>query len=156
MLENVNMNDKDVMGNFMKSFDSNLNEINKAVEGLGQIDANILKNDLELANDLQALTGNNNLSFEDIQNNVNALAVEISGTEKTAQTFSSMVNNYLNDVTDLKNDYKDKAKTFITGGNIDVHSVMIASEKASTAMQMTMQLRNKVLEAYKQIQSTQV
>ncbi len=154
MLEDVNMKNLDAMGNFMKAYNSNLNEINESFDDLGKIDANILKNDLELANDLQALTGNNNLNLESIQ--ANSKVAELSGTEKTAETFSSMVNNYLNDVTDLKNDYKDKAKTFITGGNIDVHSVMIASERASTAMQMTMQLRNKVLEAYKQIQSTQV
>ncbi len=154
MFDNVKMNNLDVMGNFMKSFDSNLNEINKAADGLGSLDPNMLKSDLELAKDLQTLTGNNELNIEALQNSVQA--TELSGTEKTAETFSSMVNNYLNDVTDLKNDYKDKAKTFITGGNIDIHSIMIASEKASTAMQMTMQLRNKVLEAYKQIQSTQV
>lgn len=39
---------------------------------------------------------------------------------------------------------------------VEVHDVMIAMEKASTAMQLTLAVRNKVLEAYQEISRMQV
>ncbi len=39
---------------------------------------------------------------------------------------------------------------------VEVHDLMIAMERASTAMLLTMQVRNKVLEAYQEITRMQV
>lgn len=51
----------------------------------------------------------------------------------------------------------DKLTTgLITGEVKDVHEVMIASQKASLSMQMTMQVRNKVVEAYQEMMRMQV
>lgn len=40
---------------------------------------------------------------------------------------------------------------FITGKNENIHNLMIASEKASVLLQFTMQVRNQVLDAYREI-----
>ena len=40
---------------------------------------------------------------------------------------------------------------FMTGANDNIHSLLIAQEKASILLQFTMQVRNKVLEAYQEI-----
>lgn len=40
---------------------------------------------------------------------------------------------------------------FITGKNDNVHSLMIAQEKSSILLQFTMQVRNQLVEAYKEI-----
>jgi flagellar hook-basal body complex protein FliE len=42
------------------------------------------------------------------------------------------------------------------GGDVDLHDVMIASEKASVAMQLTLQVRNKLVEAYQDVMRMQV
>ncbi len=42
------------------------------------------------------------------------------------------------------------------GENISVHDVMIASEKATLSMQMAMQLRNKIITAYNEINNVRV
>lgn len=40
---------------------------------------------------------------------------------------------------------------FLTGKNDNVHSLMIAQEKSSILLQFTMQVRNQLVEAYKEI-----
>jgi flagellar hook-basal body complex protein FliE len=39
---------------------------------------------------------------------------------------------------------------------VEVHDLMIAMEKASTSMQLTMSVRNKTLEAYQEISRMQI
>ena len=39
----------------------------------------------------------------------------------------------------------------INGGNVDLHEVMIASQKASITLNATMEVRNKAVEAYQEI-----
>ncbi|WP_175988978.1 flagellar hook-basal body complex protein FliE [Bacillus sp. Marseille-Q1617] len=39
----------------------------------------------------------------------------------------------------------------VRGENVDLHQVMIASQKASITLQTTMEVRNKVVEAYQEI-----
>ena len=44
----------------------------------------------------------------------------------------------------------------INGGNIELHDVMIASQKASITLNATLEIRNKVVEAYQEIMRMQV
>ena len=39
----------------------------------------------------------------------------------------------------------------INGGDIELHDVMIASQKASITLNTTLEIRNKVVEAYQEI-----
>ena len=39
----------------------------------------------------------------------------------------------------------------VRGENVDLHQVMIASQKASITLQTTLEVRNKVIEAYQEI-----
>ena len=43
-----------------------------------------------------------------------------------------------------------------TGDIEDVHQAMVAMQKASLALQFTVQVRNKVIDAYTEIMHTQV
>jgi flagellar hook-basal body complex protein FliE len=45
--------------------------------------------------------------------------------------------------------------SLLTGGNADISSVMIAVEKADTAFQLMMQVRNKIVNAYEEIEKMQ-
>jgi len=51
----------------------------------------------------------------------------------------------------------DKVGAKLATGNIeDVHQAMIAMQKASLALQFTVQVRNKVIDAYQEIMRTQL
>lgn len=42
------------------------------------------------------------------------------------------------------------------GGDVDLHDVMISAEKAGVALQLTLQVRNKLVEAYQEVMRMQV
>ena len=59
-------------------------------------------------------------------------------------------------VNKLHKDAATLANEAAIGGDVDLHDVMIASEKSSVAMQLTLQVRNKLVEAYQEIMRMQV
>lgn len=59
------------------------------------------------------------------------------------------VNNQLNQADQISLDY-------VMGKNVELHNVIIAGEQASMALYMTVQVRNKVIEAYQEISRMQV
>lgn len=71
--------------------------------------------------------------------------------------FSHMLMDVMKEVTNLQNESKTMAENFLTGRRpVEHHDLMIAMERASVAMQLTMQVRNKALEAYQEISRMQV
>ncbi len=79
-----------------------------------------------------------------------------SGAKDVADRFSNLLDNYLDNVDSKSKTAAKAIETFATGGDIDVHSVMIASEKASLSMKLAMQLKSKLLGAYKEISNMRV
>ena len=75
---------------------------------------------------------------------------------KFANKVSSSLESSLIEVNNKQIDSENAVKTYASGGDISVHEVMIASEKASLAMQMSLQLRNKILQAYNEINQIKV
>ena len=47
----------------------------------------------------------------------------------------------------------EAAETFAAGGDISVHDVMIASQKANLTMQMALQMRNRLVTAYNELRN---
>ncbi|MBI5590611.1 MAG: flagellar hook-basal body complex protein FliE [Deltaproteobacteria bacterium] len=71
-------------------------------------------------------------------------------------TFGDMLKNHLAEVNHLQNSADIAAQNLASGQDKDIHNTMIAMEKAGVAFQLTMQVRNKVLEAYQEIMRMQV
>lgn len=68
-----------------------------------------------------------------------------------ADSFGQMLSDALKQVNDLQVQADDLAQKLATGQISDVHTVTIASEKATLALQLTLQIRNKAVEAYQEI-----
>jgi len=78
------------------------------------------------------------------------------GAEK-GPDFGQQLLDMLKDVNASQQDAQTKQEDLMTGRKpIEVHDVMISMEKASTTMQLTMAVRNKMLEAYQEIERLQV
>lgn len=71
-------------------------------------------------------------------------------------TFKDTVSAYMNRVNSLQSTAHNFAKRLASGEELDLHRVMIASEQATMALNMTIQLRNKMVEAYQEILRMQV
>jgi flagellar hook-basal body complex protein FliE len=59
--------------------------------------------------------------------------------------------NAMDEISSLQGDADDKVSQLLNGNGQDVHSAMIAVEKANLSFQMMVQVRNKIVQAYQQI-----
>lgn len=81
----------------------------------------------------------------------------IADTNKTTSTnFSDILGEALNKVNDLQIESQAATDSFLSGETDNIHNVMIAGSKANLALQMTIQVRNKVMDAYNEIMNMQI
>lgn len=81
---------------------------------------------------------------------------QLNKTEKSGTSFADVINNALNEVNNLQIESSQATDDFISGKSDNIHSVMMAGSKANIALQMTMQVRNKVMDAYKEVMNMQI
>lgn len=79
----------------------------------------------------------------------------INPTTETTEGFGSVLKNALSQVNDLSGSADQQIGNLLQGGTGDVSSVMIAVEKADVAFQLMMQVRNKIVNAYQDIEKMQ-
>jgi flagellar hook-basal body complex protein FliE len=72
------------------------------------------------------------------------------------KSFAEMLKSHLTEVNHLQTSADVAAQNLASGQDKDIHNTMIAMEKAGLALQLTMQVRNKALEAYQEIMRMQV
>jgi flagellar hook-basal body complex protein FliE len=90
------------------------------------------------------------INFPTEQFNINSIN-NTTATDKKSLPFSDFLNNAISDVNKLQLESEGLNEAFAMGKNDNIHQVMIAAEKADMALQFTIQIRNKVLEAYQEI-----
>jgi flagellar hook-basal body complex protein FliE len=76
--------------------------------------------------------------------------------QTTAGNFGDHMKNALQQVATLQNQASKITQSYEAGEEVDVTKVMLAREKSSLAFEATMQIRNKLLSAYKDIVSMPV
>ncbi|WP_352419595.1 flagellar hook-basal body complex protein FliE [Proteiniborus sp.] len=86
------------------------------------------------------------------ENNKKILGKQLEN--KTA--FNDFLKNALDEVNQLQTESESYTKLLALGQVENIHDVTIASEKAKIALQMTLAIRNKVVDAYKEIMRMQV
>jgi flagellar hook-basal body complex protein FliE len=72
------------------------------------------------------------------------------------QKFSSVLKESIEKINEAQNQSDQMTEKLIRGENVDLHNVMIASQKASITLQTSLEIRNKVIEAYQEIMRMQV
>ena len=80
----------------------------------------------------------------------------LSPTAQMANSIGQGLSNGLSEVSNLGKAAEEAFETFATGGDISVHDVMIASQKSGLAMQMAIQLRNQMLNAYNEFKGMSI
>lgn len=74
-----------------------------------------------------------------------------STDSKNRLSFSDMLKNSIEKVNQLQLESQSLNNKLVTGNIDNVHQVVIASQKAELALQFTLQVRNKILDAYNEI-----
>ncbi|MCL6628924.1 MAG: flagellar hook-basal body complex protein FliE [Armatimonadetes bacterium] len=97
------------------------------------------------------------MRIEGINNSpYSASSITRTQAEPTDTTFGSTIKQAVSEVNRLQVEADQLANKLATGDAVEVHQAMIAMRKASTALQFTIQVRNKIIEAYQEIMRMQV
>ena len=78
-----------------------------------------------------------------------------SGGAKAGNEFVKSLQDAMSEVGGLQGEADARVNQLLTGNSQDVHSAMIAVEKASLAFEMMVQVRNKIVQAYQQVSGMQ-
>lgn len=71
-------------------------------------------------------------------------------------SFGDTLNSALKEVVEAKKEAEAAVKGMATGNGTDVHTAMLAMQKADVSFQMMMQVRNKLISAYEEVMRMQV
>ncbi len=75
--------------------------------------------------------------------------------DESSGGFGDVLKNAISQVSDLQGSADQQVGTLLQGGNADMSKVMISVEKADVAFQLMMQVRNKIVAAYQDIEKMQ-
>src|SRR5881296_1743195 len=73
--------------------------------------------------------------------------------ENKAETpsFGDLFRRVLNDASSLETGARDTIAAFLRGEPVELHQVMAASEEASISLELLVEIRNKLTEAYRSV-----
>ncbi|MGL5574117.1 MAG: flagellar hook-basal body complex protein FliE [Sarcina sp.] len=81
---------------------------------------------------------------------------EIEVNENGIMSFSEILKEKLDIVNDKQIEADIATQKMIQGEDIAIHEVMLAGEEAKISLQLAMQVRNKLVEAFQEINRTQI
>lgn len=70
---------------------------------------------------------------------------------RPAGSFGDILTGMVRDVNDLQAASGEMRDQLVAGEGAELHQVMIAAEQAGVAMELLIEVRNKLLEAYQQL-----
>lgn len=94
------------------------------------------------------LIGNNSIS--------NLNQSKTSTSNNTDFSFKEVMNNEIEKLNNKQIQADEMIQGFIRGDIEDLHTVMIATEEARLALELAVQVRNKLVESYKEINNMQL
>jgi len=82
-------------------------------------------------------------------------SISREGSNRESGEFMKSLEDAMSQVSQLQSEADAHVGQLLTGNSQDVHSAMIAVEKASLAFEMMVQVRNKIVQAYQQVSGMQ-
>ena len=104
-------------------------------------------------NDLSSFAPRNSIIMANDRNRPNAAA---TGQEVSGSSFVNTLKGFVDDVNRLQNESGEMVNKLLTGEIKDVHDVMVALQKAGTSFELMMEVRNKMIDAYREVMRMQV
>lgn len=77
-------------------------------------------------------------------------------TAEAQEKFADILKQSLNNVNDMQVKSDKMTQLMATGQVEDLHEVMVVAQKANITLQTTVEVRNKVIEAYQEIMRMQI
>ena|ERR1700744_3619151 len=70
--------------------------------------------------------------------------------------FSSILKDTISSLQATQNDADSAVQKFLTGENDDIHTTVLATQRAEMAFELGLQVRNKVVSAYQEVMKMQL
>jgi len=70
-------------------------------------------------------------------------------------SFGDLFKNAINDASGMQNDAQNMIGAFLRGEPVELHQVMAASEEAAISLELLVQIRNKLTDAYRTVMNIQ-
>lgn len=80
----------------------------------------------------------------------------LANPNHTEKSFSTYLKDSLQKVNEAQIKSDLLTEKMALGKDVDLHEVMVAAQKANITMQLTVEIRNKVIEAYQEVMRMQV
>jgi len=78
------------------------------------------------------------------------------GAKEAAETFGRLLTQAVDNLNQVNAQADGAVAQLAAGGPVELHDVMIAMEEADLSLRLALQVRNKLVEAYQEIQRMQV
>lgn len=75
---------------------------------------------------------------------------------ETGEDFVDILNQAVRKVDSMQKEADRLTIDYLTGNVDNIHQVLVVTERANLALQLTVQIRNKVVEAYQEISRMQI
>lgn len=103
----------------------------------------------------QVATQSSSINSTNAANALNA-AASTSSAPGSSLDFSQILDKAMEGVNASTQASELQTSSLLTGQTQELHSVVIAAEKADVALKLTLQVRNKVLDAYQEMMRMQI
>lgn len=101
------------------------------------------------------LTQNLN-SLQEMSPNEDKAAQAIAGASKVGADFGQFLKDALQEVDNIQKEADVASLGLATGQIQDLHTAVLAMEKASLSLSLTVEVRNKMLDAYHEVMRMQI
>lgn len=82
--------------------------------------------------------------------------VNTNSNNKNSLNFGEILKSELEKVNDVQLNAEQATQDLLTGKATDIHQVMIATEEARLSLELAVQIRNKLVDAYQEISRMQI
>lgn len=72
------------------------------------------------------------------------------------ESFGQVMQQKLKEVNELQIKADKLTEQYLAGESVELHDVMLAAQEAQLALQLTVQIRNKLVEAYQEVSRMQI
>jgi flagellar hook-basal body complex protein FliE len=80
----------------------------------------------------------------------------VGNTQESTSSFSNILSDALDNIKETEAEAQAANQALLTGESDDIHTALIAAQKANVAVSLAVEVRNRVVEAYNKITEMQV
>lgn len=104
---------------------------------------------------INAVVGKSNIFTQGIKNNgINS--EQVVNKEKSKINFSDVIGDAIEKVNDSQVNANNKIEGLIKGENVTMHEVMLSVQESQMSMQLMLEVRNKLFDAYQEVNRVQL